>query len=133
MSKCSAVQQGDEMACGRCGLRWGVADVDKPACLQHERRNGPRRPSMPAFPAGGFATPERRQDPEQRACFEAMARSVDLRELLTKYMRHMRAEEGSTGAAWIGSDGRGYFSGVAFSPAEVAVLKLCAEEAEGGA
>lgn len=130
---CSAVQQGDEMACGRCGLRWGVADVDKPQCLQHERRSRPRAQGGPVLPPGGFVVPERRQDPEQRACFEVLARAVDLRELLIKYMRHMRAEEGSTGAAWIGSDGRGYFSDVLFSPSEVALLKLCAEEAEGGA
>lgn len=132
MGTCSAVQQGDEMACGRCGLRWGVADVDKPQCLQHERRSRPRGQAGPAFPPG-MLVPERRQDPEQRATFEVMARAVDLRELLVKYMRHMRAEEGSTGAAWIGSDGRGYFSDVLFSPSEVALLKLCAEEAEGGA
>lgn len=130
---CSAQQQGDEMACGRCGLRWGVADTDPPQCLQHERRQRPRGQGMPVLPAGGFVTPERRKDPEQRACFEVLARAVDLRELLVKYMRHMRAEEGSTGAAWIGSDGRGYFSDVLFSPAEVALLKLAAEEAEGGA
>jgi hypothetical protein len=120
------------MACGRCGLRWGVADVDKPQCLELERRQRPRGASLPPFPPGGFVTPERRKDPEQRACFEVLARAVDLRELLVKYMRHMRHEEGSTGAAWIGSDGRGYFSDVLFSPAEVALLKLCAEEAEDG-
>lgn len=131
MSNCSAARQGDEMACGRCGLRWGVADVDPPKCLQHERRQRPRGAGMPPFPPGGFVTPERRRDPEQRACFEQLARSVDFRELLTKYMRHMCAEEGSTGAAWIGTDGRGYFSDVLFSPAEVAALRICADEAEG--
>jgi hypothetical protein len=84
------------------------------------------------MPVRPLAETERRQDPEQRACFEQLARSVDFRELLTKYMRHMRVEEGSTGAAWIGGDGRGYFSDVLFSPAEVAALKLCSEEAEDG-
>jgi hypothetical protein len=133
------------MACGRCGLRWGVSDVDRPQCLELERRQRPRGPAGtamaqlraeyargPVLPEGGFVTPERRQDPEQRAMFEALARAVDLRELLVKYMRHMRREEGSTGAAWIGSDGRGYFSDVLFSPSEVALLKLCADEAEDG-
>lgn len=133
MSKCSATQQGDEMACGRCGLRWGVGDVDAPACLQHERRQRPRGQGGPVFPPSGFVTPERRQDPEQRACFEAMARSVDYRELLAKYMRHVRAEDGSTGVAWIGGDGRGYFSDVLFSPAELAALKVAAEAVEDGA
>lgn len=27
---CGAVQEQDEMACGRCGLRWGVEE--EPAC-----------------------------------------------------------------------------------------------------
>lgn len=126
---CSAIQQGDEMACGRCGLRWGVGDVDKPQCLQFERRQRPRGPELPP---GGFVTPERRKDPHQRATFEALARSVNFRELLIKYMRHMRAEEGSTGAAWISTGGVGYFSGVAFSPAEVAALRICSDDAEDG-
>jgi hypothetical protein len=129
---CSAQQQGDEMACGRCGLRWGVADVDRPQCLRLERRQRPRATGGPVLPPGGFVVPERRKDPEERACFEQLARSVDFRGLLVKYMRHMRGEEGSTGAAWIGSDGRGYFSGVAFSPAEVAALKVCSDDAEDG-
>jgi hypothetical protein len=42
MSVCNAQQQGDEMACGRCGLRWEVKDPNPPACLQHERRSRPR-------------------------------------------------------------------------------------------
>jgi hypothetical protein len=120
------------MACGRCGLRWGVGDVDKPACLELERRQRPRGGNLPVFPPGGFVVPERRKDPEQRACFEQLARSVDFRELLIKYMRHMRVEEGSTGAAWISTGGVGYFSGVAFSPAEVAALRICSDDAEDG-
>lgn len=32
MSKCEAVQHSDEMACGRCGLRWDVSDESPPAC-----------------------------------------------------------------------------------------------------
>lgn len=130
MSKCSATQQGDEMACGRCGLRWGVADVDKPACLEHERRQRPRGGNAPVLPPGGFMTPERRGDPEQRAMFEQLARSVDFRELLVKYMRHVRVEDGSNGVAWISGEGRGYFSGVQFSPAEVAALQVCRQDAE---
>jgi phosphoglucomutase len=77
--------------------------------------------------------PERRHEVEMRKLREAMAARVNYRELLAKYMRHVRAEEGSTGVAWIGGDGRGYFSDVAFSAEEVAALKACAEAAEGGA
>lgn len=132
MKNCSASRQGDEMACGRCGLRWGVADADPPECLQHERRSRERGPGSSRLPLGGFVPPDRRKDPHQRATFEALARSVNFRQLLTKYMRHMRVEEGSTGAAWIGGDGRGYFSGVLFSAAEVAALRVCADDAEDG-
>lgn len=32
MSKCEAAQQGDEMACGACGLRWDTNDEAPPAC-----------------------------------------------------------------------------------------------------
>lgn len=130
MSLCSATRQGDEMACGRCGLRWGVADVDPPQCLQLERRQRARGAGLPPMPTRPLAETERRRDPEQRAAFEQLARSVDFRELLVKYMRHVRVEDGSTGVAWISGEGRGYFSGVLFSPAEVAALKIAREDAE---
>lgn len=29
---CGAHQEQDEMACGRCGLRWSVGDTEPPAC-----------------------------------------------------------------------------------------------------
>lgn len=29
---CCASQEQDEMACGKCGLRWDVADTDPPRC-----------------------------------------------------------------------------------------------------
>lgn len=32
MSACAAVQHGDEMQCGRCGLTWDVADPERPSC-----------------------------------------------------------------------------------------------------
>lgn len=130
MSACSATRQGDEMACGRCALRWDVADPNPPQCLQHERRQRPRNVGLPPMPTRPLAETERRRDPEQRAAFEQLARSVDFRELLVKYMRHMRVEDGSTGVAWISGEGRGYFSGVLFTPAEVAALRIAREDAE---
>lgn len=29
---CSARRQGDQMACGKCGLQWDVNDRDPPEC-----------------------------------------------------------------------------------------------------
>lgn len=118
------------MACGRCGLRWGVADVDPPQCLQHERRQRARGVGLPPMPTRPLAETERRRDPEQRAAFEQLARSVDFQALLVKYMRHIRGGEGSTGVDWISGEGRGYFSDVKFSPAEVAALRIAREDAE---
>lgn len=129
---CSATQQGDEMACGRCALRWDVADPNRPPCLQHERRTAPRVLGLPPVPMRPLVGMERRQEVEARRRQEEPAGRVDYRDLLLKYMRHMVGKEGSTGAAWIGSDGRGYFSGVLFSPEEVATLKACAAELDGG-
>lgn len=31
-TSCEAYQQGDEMHCGRCGTRWDVMDLERPAC-----------------------------------------------------------------------------------------------------
>ena len=125
---CSAAQQGDEMACGRCGLRWGVADVDRPQCLLHERRIRPRDNGLPPMPTRPLVQMGRRLTLVASDHLEKSAARVDYRELLLKYMRHMLAEEGRTGADWIGIDGRGYFSGVMFSAEEVAALKVCAGE-----
>jgi hypothetical protein len=123
------------MACGRCALRWSTDDPDPPACLQHERRARPRVDVLPLVPAVLVAPPvppERRHAHELHQAREAAARRVDYRGLLAKYMRHMAAEQGSTGVAWVGGDGRGYFSGVVFSPEEVAALKVCADELAAG-
>lgn len=43
VSRCHAQRQGDEMACGRCGLRWSAGDEDPPRCSPTERRASIRR------------------------------------------------------------------------------------------
>lgn len=43
VSRCHARREGDEMACGRCGLRWQAGDEDPPVCAPVERRIGRRR------------------------------------------------------------------------------------------
>lgn len=42
---CAARQEGDEMACGRCGLRWDVTDLERPACRPATLRSVPTRRS----------------------------------------------------------------------------------------
>jgi hypothetical protein len=43
VKRCQAERQGDEMACGRCGLRWSPGDEDPPSCSPVERRVTIRR------------------------------------------------------------------------------------------
>lgn len=43
VKRCQAVREGDEMACGRCGLRWSPGDEDPPRCSPVERRVSIRR------------------------------------------------------------------------------------------
>lgn len=129
MSACGAVQQGDELACGRCGLRWGVADVDPPQCLGHERRSRPRGQGLPPVPVGPLVTPWR---PEGFGAHRKVAEGVDYRALLVKYMRHVSEEEGSTFVARIGTSGTGYTSGVSFAASELAALLVCNVESEVG-
>jgi hypothetical protein len=126
---CSATQQGDEMACGRCALRWDVNDANPPACLQHERRTRPRGQGLPPVPVQPLAGPEPRPEHVTR---RQVAEGVDYRALLVKYMRHVGEEEGTTYVARIGTGGRGYFSGVTFSAPELAALLVCDGESAAG-
>ena len=46
---CKAIREGDEMCCGRCGLRWDIDDPDKPQCLTDDEIVEPVDPGRGAL------------------------------------------------------------------------------------
>lgn len=153
MSTCNARQQGDEMFCSRCVLRWSVTDTDPPQCLQHERRSRPRGPAGEAvvhfrgtvsnvlgsgrYPIENFMRVDRElterllgiDGPVEVAPGCALpprqGEGVDYVALLAKYVEHVGEEEGIDFIDLIDSNGRGYHSNVQFTPAELEALKKC--------